>query len=270
MRRRIAAPHGGRLAEKGLQEMLDSYEDIFTVRGDAYHEAMTRWPDARAQELCLLVDALRPRAGETLVDAPAGGGYLASWLPAGVRYVAVEAARPFFDRCPEGGLHSRVLSPLAKIDLPDRSADLVNCLTGLHHEPDVGGVLAELVRVLRPGGRLGVADVQLGSPPDRFLNGFVHAHSSCGHRGAFFDETLGDALREAGLREVTLAMAPLRWRFPDASAMVAFVRLLFGVDRASDAEIQAGIAEGLGIDPLRDGGVALRWGLLVATGCKTG
>ena len=193
--------------------MLDSYQDIFTERGAAYHEAMTRWPDAREEELRLLLDALAPQAGETLVDAPAGGGYLASRLPAGVRYVAVEAARPFFDRCPEGGDCTRVLSPLAKIALPDRSADLVTCLTGLHHEPDVCGSLAEMVRVLRPGGRLGVADVKLGSPPDRFLNDFVHEHSRTGHRGVFLDGSFADALREAGLGEVTLEMAPLRWRF---------------------------------------------------------
>ena len=93
-----------------------------------------------------------------------------------------------------------MLSPLSKIELPDRSADLVTCLTGLHHEPDVGGVLGELVRVLRPGGRLGVADVKLGSPPDRFLNGFVHEHSRTGHRGAFFDESLRGCAARGGVR----------------------------------------------------------------------
>jgi SAM-dependent methyltransferase len=250
--------------------VLDSYEDIFTARGDAYHAAMTRWPEARAQELRLLLDALRPQAGETLIDAPAGGGYLAERLPAGVRYVAVEAARPFFDRCPERDGRSRVLCPLAKIALPDRSADLITCLTGLHHEPDVGGVLAEFARVLRPGGRLGIADVKLGSPPDRFLNGFVHEHSRTGHRGAFFDDSLAAALRAAGLTGVTLAFAPLRWRFPDAASMVDFVRLLFGVDLASEAQIHAAITELLGCDRLPDGSLALRWGLLVATGRRAG
>jgi SAM-dependent methyltransferase len=250
--------------------MLDSYQDIFTERGDAYHEAMTRWPQAREEELRLLLDALAPQPGETLVDAPAGGGYLASRVPAGVRYVAVEAARPFFDRCPEGGDCRRVLSPLAKIELPDACADLLTCLTGLHHEPDVGGSLAEMFRVLRPGGRLGIADVKIGSPPDAFLNVFVHEHSRTGHQGVFFDDSFADVLRQAGFDAVTLAFQPLRWRFAEAAAMPAFVRLLFGVDLASEAEIQAAISEKLGADPLPGGGVAMRWGLLVATGRKPG
>jgi len=245
--------------------VLDSYQDIFTARGDAYHEAMTRWPQARAEELDLLLDALRPQPGETLVDAPAGGGYLAARIPADVRYVAVEAARPFFDRCPESERHVRVLSPLAKIALPDRCADLITCLTGLHHEPDVGAVLAEFARVLAPGGRVGIADVKLGSPPARFLNGFVHEHSRTGHRGAFFDDSLADRLREAGLGDVALAWRPLRWHFRDADAMTAFVRLLFGVDLASEAALRATLTNELGCEPQQGGGVALRWGLLAAT-----
>ena len=250
--------------------MLDDYQAVFTERGDAYHEAMTRWPGAREEELTLLLRTLRPQPGEVLVDAPAGGGYLAAWLPPGVRYVAVEAAKPFFDRCPQDAGHRRVLCPLSKIELPDASADVATSLAGLHHEPDVDAVLAELARVLRPGGRLGIADVRRQSAPDGFLNGFVDAHSRLGHRGSFFDATLADRLCDAGLRDVTLFSEPLRWRFSDTPSMVAFVRLLFGVDRATDAEIGAAIADELGTEPLPGGGVALHWELLTATGRKAG
>ena len=63
---------------------------------------------------------------------------------------------------------------------------------------------------------------------------------------------------------------PLRWRFPDAAAMTKFVRLLFGVDRASDATLRAAIEDLLGTEVPPEGGIALRWELLAATGRKAG
>lgn len=248
--------------------MLEDYEAIFTARGHAYHEAMTRWPDARAEELRLLLDRLDPQPGELLLDAPAGGGYLASWLPAGVRYLAIEPAQPFFERCPTGPDRRRLQNPLDKIALPDGSVDVVASLAGLHHAPDVDAIFAELVRVLRPGGRLGVADVRAGSAPGRFLNGFVNEHNSLGHRGAFFGADLAERLRAAGLVDVVDAAVPLRWRFVDVDALVGFIERLFGIDRASGAEIRDAAERVLGIEPLAGGGVALRWELLAASGRK--
>lgn len=245
--------------------MLESYEEIFTARGAAYHEAMTRWPAAREEELRLLLDRLAPRAGERLIDVPAGGGYLAAWLPEEVAYLAVEPVGPFFDRCPEQAGRKRLRCAPTKIELADASAEVAVSLAGLHHEPDVDGVFAELFRVLRPGGRVGIADVRSGSAPDRFLNGFVHEHSRLGHRGTFFDATLADRLLAVGFQDVDLAPVPLRWRFPDTAAMVTFVRLLFGIDRAGDDEIRAGLESIVGVEPA-GAGVAMRWELLAATG----
>jgi SAM-dependent methyltransferase len=42
--------------------------------------------------------------------------------------------------------------------LPDKHADLVVCALALTHTPDLAPVLAEFVRVLRPGGHLVISD----------------------------------------------------------------------------------------------------------------
>lgn len=246
----------------------DTYQDIFTARGDRYHAVMARWPDVRAGELCLLPRILKVSSGETLIDAPAGGGYVAPLLPEGVRYIAVEQVDAFYDHCPADGLCSRMMGAMTDIELPDGCADAVMSLAGLHHEPDVDKVIAEFARLLKPGGRLGIADAAIGSPPDRFLNGFVNEHSSAGHDGIFFDATLAQRLSDAGLVNTATEHEPLRWQFPDISVMVHFVRGLFGIDQATDKEILAGVEDILGTETPASGGIAMRWELLVVTGNK--
>ncbi len=247
---------------------VDSYHDIFSARGERYHRAMRDWPEARAAELQLLPGALGVRDGEVLIDAPAGGGYLARYLSAGVRYIAVDPVGEFFRRCPgEQGI-DRVHCPLDAIALPDSTADAVASLAGLHHERCLPAILAEFQRVLRPGGRLGIAEIATGSAPARFLNGFVDAHSSLGHDGHFFDGDVIDLLKASRLVDVSLQITPLEWRFPDLASMARFTQALFGMDQASDDQVIDGIDRLLGTRSLEDGGVAMRWELLVVTAHK--
>src|SRR5205823_13517906 len=45
-----------------------------------------------------------------------------------------------------------------RIELPDASVDRVLCLHALHHVPNQAATLAELGRILRPGGRAAFAE----------------------------------------------------------------------------------------------------------------
>ncbi|WP_376695977.1 class I SAM-dependent methyltransferase [Wenzhouxiangella sp. EGI_FJ10305] len=246
----------------------DSYQDIFDLRGERYHAAMRRCPRARRDELALLPDAIDIRAGETLIDAPAGGGYLARALNPGVDYIAVEPVRSFFERCPEGKHRTKVFSGLARIPLPDGCADAVVSLAGLHHEPDLPAVFEELFRLLRPGGRFAMADVARGSPPDTFLNDFVHRHNSAGHRGEFFDESVVGLLSRAGLVSIRLDYCDIGWRFEDENEMLAFVRDLFGIDLADDATLRDAASNILGVRDEGAAGVVMNWQLLMARGTR--
>jgi SAM-dependent methyltransferase len=247
----------------------DSYQEIFSERGDRYHMAMQRWPDARRAELELLPRRLGVVPGETVIDAPAGGGYLLGHLPPDVRYIAVDPVAEFHDRCPGRAGVDRIHSSLERVELADGVADAVVSLAGLHHEPHLAAVLGEFGRLLYPGGRLGIAEVAVGSAPARFLNEFVDAHSSQGHDGSFFDESVVGLLEAAGLVEVELESVPLQWQFPGIAAMTTFTRNLFGMDLADDDQVEAGIERILGTSPASHGGVAMHWELLVITARKS-
>lgn len=246
----------------------DSYQDIFDLRGERYHAAMQRCPLARKEELKLLPHAVGIQAGETLVDAPAGGGYLAATLDPAVEYIAVEPVHSFFERCPQGNKRRRVRGELGRIPLPDCCADAAVSLAALHHEPDVPAVFSELFRLLRHGGRFAMADVAIGSPPDIFLNDFVDRHNTVGHRGFFFDESVTDLLGRAGLESIQVERCDIGWQFDGEVEMLTFVRDLFGIDCADDATLRDAVYSILGVHKDLSSGVIMNWQLLVAKGVR--
>jgi enediyne biosynthesis protein CalE5 len=120
-----------------------------------------------AHEATLMLDITAPRPGEHVVELACGAGSLG--LAAAERVgatgevvlsdVAIEMTSIAAARAAELGLtntRTRVLD-LEHIDEPDRAFDVVLCRDGLQFTLDPGRALAEIARVLRPGGRVAVA-----------------------------------------------------------------------------------------------------------------
>lgn len=117
----------------------------------------------RAGHVLAAMRHLAPWAGKTIVDLGCGTGY---WLP---RYAA-DAARVIGIE-PDPGLRSAasarasslstadVLAGSAeRVPLPDRSVDVVHARFAYFFPPGAHAGLAEVLRVLRPGGHLVVVD----------------------------------------------------------------------------------------------------------------
>jgi SAM-dependent methyltransferase len=218
--------------------MFDTYIDIFSRRADSYHEAMTRWPDARRAEFAAVLEPLTLPAGAVLCDLPSAGGYLRQWLPSdGIDYVAIEPSGHFFENCPEDDRARRLCCPIEAVALEDRSVDHVVSVAGLHHVPDLGPVFAEMARIVRPGGKVVIVEVDSGSRTARFLNGFVDAHNPAGHDGRFLDAGTAGLLEHAGLRIQDDAAVLPPWSFGSPVEMGAFCTLLFGMQGVSPIEV---------------------------------
>ena len=100
-------------------------------------------------------------AGSRVLDVPCGGGVALRGVRRGqgLDYHAVDIAEPMLSRTRAAarrrGLTDQVRTEQADVGaLPadDATYDLVVSLTGLHCFPDPAGAIAELARVLRPGG----------------------------------------------------------------------------------------------------------------------
>jgi SAM-dependent methyltransferase len=97
------------------------------------------------------------RAGERVLDVGCGAGRFVRALgEAGADPVGVEIAEAALERARRNapGADLRLVEPDGSLPLEHRSVDLVWCSEVLEHVPDTAGLLSEVRRVLKTGGRL--------------------------------------------------------------------------------------------------------------------
>jgi SAM-dependent methyltransferase len=226
------------------------YREIFDRRGDRYHAAMQRHPQARRAEFAQLFARGPVRGGERVLDLPAGGGYLAQQLPAGVEVVSLELSDGF-----GGGV--AVLDGGAPWQW-GRFEHAV-CLAALHHIEAQDAFLARMLATLAPGGTLHLADVVAGSGQARFLDGFVGRYNGTGHEGLYLHD---DRARFAALGEVLRCeLVDCAWAFADEAAMLDFSGRLFGLMDCPDDALREALHELVGVRTTA-AGVELAWQLL--------
>jgi len=108
------------------------------------------------------------RAGAVLVDAGCGGGLLAPHVAAkGYRHVGVDLRVPGLRQAARHGVQP-VGGDVAALPLAAGAADVVAAGEILEHVTDLPGTVAELSRVLRPGGLL-VLDTVNDTALSRFV-----------------------------------------------------------------------------------------------------
>jgi ubiquinone/menaquinone biosynthesis C-methylase UbiE len=101
-----------------------------------------------------------------IADIGAGSGFLSSILVDRVRMVhLVDASEEMLSQAKKNlSTHTNTVYHLAEgrtIPLPDASQDAVIANMYLHHAPDPIAAIQEMVRLLKPGGRLLISDLDL-------------------------------------------------------------------------------------------------------------
>jgi SAM-dependent methyltransferase len=240
---------------------LSDYKRIFEQRGHLYNRAVQKQPLARAVERRLLLERARLEPGLRVLDAPAGGGYVASGIHEqfadALTVICVEPSARFASDI--DARFERLVCTLERMSLPDGSFDRVLSLSGLHHLPDKAPFVHEAARLLKPGGLLVAADVLCDTQVAHFLNGPVDRLSETGHDGRFLAPgELTELFRNAGLTPLSEELCRYAWSFPDEPTLVAYCKELFGLTRAEDHEIQSELRRYLEI-AVTDGRADLHW-----------
>ncbi|HXV77029.1 MAG TPA: arsenite methyltransferase, partial [Candidatus Polarisedimenticolaceae bacterium] len=157
------------------------------------------------------------REGETVLDLGAGGGFdcfLAAKRvgPAGhvigvdMTAEMVSTARANAAKLGTTNVEFR-LGEIERLPVADGTIDVIlsNCVVNL--SPDKAAVFREAFRVLKPGGRLAIADVVATAPLPDALKGDVAALTGC-IAGAAEVVTLERLLADAGFDDVQIRVHP--------------------------------------------------------------
>src|SRR5262249_44526835 len=125
-----------------------------------------------------------------------------------------------------------------RLPFPAGSFDAVVCVTVLSHVPGAEAAIPELARVLRPGGRLGVFDLDTDmtafTHPDRVLTRrIVAAASDATAVNGWLVRALPSLFQRAGLVDVRA-----RGFFPLETSLRSFYAGM--ADRCAEAAVKAG------------------------------
>jgi SAM-dependent methyltransferase len=161
------------------------------------------------REALILRRMLPALPGPVVLNAGAGAGSLTLRLvEQGLRVTSVDASAELCDwvraRLGPAAADNPVLrGDLERLDLPDAAFDAAVCAEVLEHLDDDAAAVAELHRVLRPGGLLAVT---VPANPYRY----DWTDRWAGHRRRYTVPGLAGLLEDAGFRSVEVA----GWGFP--------------------------------------------------------
>jgi SAM-dependent methyltransferase len=160
-----------RLAEvRSLLDSIEQFGDGATAGPITTVDGYRDWAEDYDRQSNQLIELEQPVVRDILdglapgivLDAACGTGRHTAYLASlGHKVIGTDSSPEMLAkaraRIPDGELHE---ADLHDLPVPDGHVDVVVCALALTHVPDLTRVLAEFVRVLRPGGHLVISDAR--------------------------------------------------------------------------------------------------------------
>lgn len=183
-------------------------------------ESIYTTPDISATRVAVF-RALEPRPGERIADLGCGPGFMTQELARAVgpqgRVYALDLSEPMLGlarrRCADLPSVELAMGDMTALDLPDGSFDAAVAMQSVAYVPEAARAVAEIARVLRPGGRAVVLDsdfaslVWHGRDQARVDRIFLAYEAHVGHPG--LPRVLSGMAAAAGLTTLRCEVVPI-------------------------------------------------------------
>jgi SAM-dependent methyltransferase len=204
----------GAVARSGLSNESNAVRAVAEAFGYSPEDLASLPPQANMGLSCgnpTAMAALKP--GETVVDLGCGGGLdvlLASKQvgPTG-KSIGIDMTPDMIERARAGARQAgaaNVEFHLAQIDQLPLAAASVDCILSncvINLAPDKPRVFREMLRVLKPGGRMAISDIALKQPLPPAIEASLQAYVGC-IAGALLIDDYQRLLQEAGFESVVI------------------------------------------------------------------
>ena len=183
---------------------MEKIQDQFTRQADAYSR-MQQTRDEKGLRGLVALAAISN--SDRVVDVACGPGFLTMAFAEKCEHVlGVDATGEFLRRARREAdsrhIHNIAFAPgdANHLDLEDGTFDCASCRAAFHHFPDPARVLGEMRRVVRPGGKILVADMLASRDPEQAsLHNRIEKLCDPTHTRALADTEFEQLFREAGL-----------------------------------------------------------------------
>ncbi len=201
-----------------MTEAQDRVRAQYGKVGDAYVRSTGH---AGGNDLDRMLALAEPKPTDTLLDIATGGGHVARKIGPHVgRVIASDLTPEMLDHAipyleAQGVTAERLVADAQELPLADGSVDIVTCRIAPHHFPDPAAFVAEVARVLRPGGRFLLVD---STVPEGPVGDFFNAYETVRDRSHVRSLTVGEwaaLLAASGLRIEAVEPFPKRHQFDE-------------------------------------------------------
>ncbi len=243
------------------------------LRSSYFNEVMLEFPRARAEELSLALHHLQPKPGESILEIGAGTGFFSEAISQRISPSFLIASDPSPEQLhalAEKNVENIQLVPSA-VDalplqhflLPPCSFDAIWSGGSFHHVHNKTAAFQNFYTLLKPGGRVVIADILVGSDLARHFDLEVAKYCITGHEVSFLSKEFAHSLcHNAGFQEPEFHDICITWNFENKIDIGKFLYKIHAMTKSTPEACLFNAERILGVT-YKNGMYCLNWPLTV-------